>query len=97
MADEIHDVSIKVVSQKGYCAMGHKVGDEWIVKEYSTPEGICMGAFGAIFSVIGVMAFDGKYPWSKDPDCEAVACADAQNPVVFEVRRLKKGPEVIVA
>ena len=31
MEDEIHDVSIKVVSQKGYCAMGHKPGDEWII------------------------------------------------------------------
>lgn len=90
MAEEICDVSIKVVSQKGHCAMGHKVGDEWIVKGYSSPGGICMGAFGSIFPVVGVMAFDGKYPWSPDPDIESVACADAKNPVVFEVRRLKK-------
>lgn len=31
MAEEIYDASIKVVSQKGYCAMGHKIGDEWII------------------------------------------------------------------
>ena len=35
--DKIYDVSIKVVSQKGYCAIGHKVCDEWIVKGYSSP------------------------------------------------------------
>jgi uncharacterized repeat protein (TIGR04076 family) len=90
MAGEIYDVSVKVVSQKGYCAMGHNTGDEWIIKEYRTPEGICMGAFGTIFPVVGVMAFDGRYPWSKDSDCERAACPDAENPVVFEVRRLKK-------
>ena len=88
MAGEIYDVSIKVISQKGYCAMGHKVGDEWIIKGYVTPGGMCMGAFGAIFPVVGVMAFNGKYPWSKDPDRERVVCPDAENPVVFEVRRL---------
>ena len=94
---EMYDVSIKVVSQKGYCAMGHKVGDEWIMKDFRTPGGICMGGFGSILPVIGVIAFDGRFPWSKDPDCEAIACPDAQNPVVFEVRRLKRGPEAIVA
>ena len=96
MAEEIHDVSIKVVSQKGYCAMGHKVGDEWVINGYSTPGGICMGAFGAIFPIVGVMAFDGKFPWAKDPDCEAVACADAQNPVIFEVRRLRKEVKTVL-
>ena len=93
--DEIYDVSVKVVSQKGHCAVGHKVGDEWIVKGYRTPEGICMGAFGSIFPVVGVMAFNGRYPWSKDPNSEVIACADAQNPVVFEVRRLGKKVEAI--
>ena len=48
-----------------------------------------------IFPVVGVMAFHGRYPWSKDPDCERVACPDAENPVVFEVRRLKKTVEAI--
>jgi len=86
---EIHDVSIKVVSQKGTCAQGHKVGDEWLIKGYITPAGICMGAFDSIFPVAAVMAFDGKFPWSSDPDTTEVACSDAENPVVFEVRRLK--------
>ncbi|MFC1866536.1 TIGR04076 family protein [Thermodesulfobacteriota bacterium] len=88
--EEIHDVAVKVISQKGHCAMGHKVGDEWVIKDYCTPAGICMGAFDSIFPVTSVMAFDGKYPWCSDPDAAEVACSDAQNPVVFEVRRLRK-------
>ena len=89
MAD-IYDVAVKVVSQKGTCANGHKVGDEWLIKDYKTPSGICMGAFDSVFPVASVMAFDGKFPWSSDPDSTKVACSDAENPVVFEVRRLKK-------
>ncbi|MFC1820331.1 TIGR04076 family protein [Thermodesulfobacteriota bacterium] len=88
--EEIYDVAVKVVSQKGTCAQGHKVGDEWLIKDYMTPAGICMGAFDSIFLVAAVMVFDGKFPWSSDPDTTEVACSDAENPVVFEVRRLKK-------
>ena len=87
---EIYDVVVKAVSQKGHCAQGHKVGDEWIIKNYCTPAGICMGAFDSIFPVAAVMAFDGKFPWSSDPDTTEIACSDAENPVRFEVRRVKK-------
>ena len=87
---EIYDVVVKVVSQKGHCAQGHQVGDEWIIKNYCTPAGICMGAFDSIFPVAAVMAFDGKFPWLADPDTTQIACSDAQNPVVFEVSRVKK-------
>jgi len=27
-----YDVSVKVISQKGHCTAGHKVGDEWTLK-----------------------------------------------------------------
>jgi len=89
MAD-IYDVAVKVISQKGNCAQGHKVGDEWVIKNYRTPTGICMGAFDSIFPVAAVLAFDGKFPWSSDPDVTTVACSDAENPVVFEITRLRK-------
>lgn len=87
---EIYDVAVKVISQKGTCAAGHKVGDEWVIKGYTTPKGICMGAFDSIFPVAAVMAFDGKFPWSSDPDATEIACSDKDNPVVFEVRRVKR-------
>ena len=89
---EIYDVMVKVVSQKGHCAQGHQVGDEWIIRNYCTPAGICMGAFDSIFPVAAVMAFNGKFPWLSDPDTTQIACSDAQNPVVFEVRRVKNNP-----
>lgn len=83
------DVSVKVMSQEGTCAGGHKVGDEWIIKDDKTPGGICCGAFCAIFPEARVLSFGGKFPWADpDPDVIRLACPDAKNPVIFELRRL---------
>ena len=86
---ETYDVVAKVVSQKGTCAAEHKVGDQWVIGS-KTPEGICLSAFNALFSSLRVLRYGGSFPWSTDPDVTTVACPDAQNPVVFELRRLRK-------
>ena len=41
---ERFDVAVKVISQNGICAAGHKVGDGWGIKS-KTPEGICLSVF----------------------------------------------------
>ncbi|MFC1891325.1 TIGR04076 family protein [Thermodesulfobacteriota bacterium] len=88
---ETYDVSVKVISVDGTCEQGHEVGDEWIIKDDKTPGGICGGAFCSIFPEARVLSFGGTYPWAKDdPDVHRVACMDAKNPVVFELRRLHK-------
>ena len=86
---ETYDVIVKVVSQKGTCGAEHKVGDEWVVGS-KTPEGICMGAFEVVYPSARVLRFGGSFPWSSEPDVATVACPDAKNPVVFELRRLRK-------
>ena len=86
---ERYDVAIRVVSQKGTCANEHKVGDEWVITG-RTPPGICLSAFNALLPGIRVLMFGGSFPWSSDPDVATAACPDAANPVVFEVRRLRK-------
>ena len=88
MADR-YDVAVKVVSQKGTCANGHKVGDEWIIKG-ETPEGICLSAFNALFLSAHTLRFGGAFPWESNSDVATVACPDAENPVVLELRRLRK-------
>ena len=45
---EFYDVLVKVVDQKGECGVGHKVGDEFIIKDMKTPEGLCVGALDAM-------------------------------------------------
>lgn len=85
----IYDVQVTVVSQKGRCVAGHKVEDQWTVAG-KTPAGICMAAFSSLCPNLRALRFGGTFPWSDDPDTSLVACPDAENPVVFELKRLKK-------
>ena len=86
---ERSDVKVKVISQKGHCGAGHKVGDEYMVAG-KTPGGMCLSAFNALYPSLRALQFGGSFPWSKDADTAAVACPDAENPVVFELRRVKQ-------
>lgn len=86
--DKRCDIEIKVISQKGECALDHKVGDRWVVSA-KTPEGICAAAFNALFPDLRVLSFGGELPWSSDKDASMVACPDADNPVVFRIERLR--------
>ena len=78
-------VVAKVISQKGTCSAGHKVGDEFAMGQ-TTPSGMCSWAFYALFPFAEVLEFGGSFPWEEDPHKTAVACPDPANPVVFELR-----------
>ena len=83
-----YDIEITVVSQKGTCGAGHKAGDKWIIKD-TTPGGICLSAYPLMESSIDVLKYGGTFPWSKEPDVSGAVCPDPQNPVVFELRRIR--------
>ncbi len=87
---ERYKVKVKVLSQKGNCAAGHKEGDEFIIDRH-TPAGFCIFAYSAIDPEIRTLMFGGKYPWAKeDPDVYIGCCPDPVNPVVLEVRRIRE-------
>ena len=77
----------KVVSQKGTCVAGHRVGDEFEIDELKTPGGMCPWAFVALWPFAEPLRF-GAFPWEKDPSKARVACPDPDNPVVFELRKV---------
>jgi len=85
---EERKVVATVVTQKGTCAAGHKVGDKFVMGD-RTPPGMCSWAFYAIFPFAVVLQFGGSFPWGKDSDKITAACPDPENPVVFEIRRLQ--------
>jgi uncharacterized repeat protein (TIGR04076 family) len=80
-------VIARVISQKGTCEAGHRVGDEFVIGQ-KTCEGMCSWAFYTLFPFAEVLEYGGAFPWEKDPDKTSVACPDPQNPVVFELRRV---------
>jgi uncharacterized repeat protein (TIGR04076 family) len=88
MADS-YDVQITVVSQKGECGYGHKVGDTWTFNG-KTPAGICAAAYNVLYPELRMYRFGGILPWTKDPDIYRIVCPDSDNPVVFELKRIKK-------
>jgi uncharacterized repeat protein (TIGR04076 family) len=84
---ESYRISIKVISQSGFCGVGHKVGDEWSIEKI-TPEGICISAFHGMYPSLRTMMFGGILPHTeKDPDTYYFTCPDTENPVVFELKR----------
>jgi len=86
---ERYEVAIKVISQKGTCNYEHKVGEEWVLNT-KTPEGICLAAFSSLLPNARVLMFGGSFPWEPDPDVSTIACPDAENPVVFELKRVRE-------
>jgi len=77
----------RVISQKGVCEAGHRVGDEFVIGQ-KTPEGMCSWAFYTLFPFAEPLQFGCAFPWEKDPLKAKVACPDADNPVVFELRKV---------
>lgn len=84
----MEDIIATVISQKGTCEAGHKVGDKYIIAQ-STPAGMCSWAFYTLFPFAETLQFGGTFPWDKNPDMTTVACPDPDNPVIFELRRVK--------
>jgi uncharacterized repeat protein (TIGR04076 family) len=86
------EVVAKVISQKGFCEFGHKVGDR-VVFDGETVEGkVCIHALYSFLPKVVALRFGANFPWLKEnKDISTHACPDAENPVVFEIRRIREG------
>jgi uncharacterized repeat protein (TIGR04076 family) len=82
----MNEIIARIISQKGTCEAGHKVGDEFIIGQ-KTQAGMCSWAFYTLFPFAETLQFGGSFPWEKDADKTTVACPDPANPVVFELKR----------
>lgn len=78
------NIIAKVISQKGHCEAGHKVGYEFVIGQ-TTKDGLCSWAFYTLFPFAEVLQYGGSFPW-EEPGKAVVACPDPSNPVVFELR-----------
>ena len=83
---EMSEVTARIISQKGTCALNHRVGDEFPIGQ-ATPRGMCAWAFCALWPFATVLQSGASFPWEGAGDRATVACPDPDNPVVFELRR----------
>ena len=87
-----YTVVTRVISQKGNCSFGHKAGDEVIFDGETIQGRICLSALYSFLPKVYAMRYGANFPWLKEDskDVSTHACPDAKNPVVFEIRRLKR-------
>jgi uncharacterized repeat protein (TIGR04076 family) len=83
-------VEVTVKSQKGKCNFGHKVGDKIIFDGKSVKGNICYDALMVLLPKVYAMRYGVEFPWAEDKDVMFNACPDAENPVVLEIRHVKK-------
>jgi len=91
MPEKGYKIIAKVVSRKGTCEFGHKIGDE-VVFDGETIQGrICMSALYSFLPKVYAMRYGAAFPWLKEnKDVATHACPDAFNPVVFEICRVRE-------
>lgn len=90
MSKLIEMIEAKVISQKGTCALGHKIGDVVKFTETGVDGKICIHALYSMLPAVFAMLYGAHFPWLKDPDVKTHACPDAANPLVFEITRIRE-------
>jgi uncharacterized repeat protein (TIGR04076 family) len=83
-------VEVCVKNQKGTCAFGHRVGDRIVFDGKSVKGKICYSALVVLLPKVYAMRYGAEFPWAEDKDSICNVCPDAENPVVFEIKRTKK-------
>jgi uncharacterized repeat protein (TIGR04076 family) len=82
----------RVIRQEGYCAAGHCVVDEVVFDGQTVQGKVCIHALYSFLPKVLAMRYGAEFPWAAERDVASHACPDAWNPVVFEIRRLRKEP-----
>lgn len=63
------------------------MGDSWTI-EYTTPEGMCLGAWGAIHSYVMALNLGGSITWTEEPSKVKIPCADPKG-ITLLVERIE--------
>jgi uncharacterized repeat protein (TIGR04076 family) len=84
------DIEVTVTEVKRKCAFGYKVGDKIVFNGKHIKGDTCYSVLMAMFPKIYAMRYDAEFPWAKNKDSIHNACPDPENPVVFEIKRIRK-------
>ena len=91
--EDFYEIVATVKQAKGHCAAGHKVGDKVVFKHKSMDGNICFGALSSMIPKVYAMRYGANLPWLENKDVATHACPDPENPVIFELRRIKVSNE----
>jgi uncharacterized repeat protein (TIGR04076 family) len=70
------ELTVKVSVVEGKCQGDHhKIGDSWTI-ESVTPQGMCLGAWGAVYPYVMALDLDGGFSWEEDPSKIKISCPD---------------------
>lgn len=79
-------VRIRIVD--GVCSDGiHSAGQEFIVED-TTPEGICIDAWGSIAPYLTPLRAGGNFPWADEEGVAVIHCPDPDG-IRIELRRME--------
>lgn len=85
-----------ILSVKGYCSAGHKVGEQfelslWNAKKDATRRAppLCSFFYNMIFPYLAVLQFGGEFPWEENKESLQISCPDPINQVTIEVKRVR--------
>ena len=81
----ITPLKAEILSVKGQCGAGHKVGESFQISCWDTG-GLCGFFFHDIFPSLNVMQFGGRYPWGS-ADEMVLECPDRENAVTVRIRK----------
>jgi uncharacterized repeat protein (TIGR04076 family) len=85
---EIKTMSVSIRVKTGKCQGGiHKAGDE-IAVDWTTPEGMCLGAWEALSSSVITLLCGGNFPWEKEKGYTTIHCPDPKG-ITFVLRRIE--------
>ena len=82
-------MQIRVTVTRGKCQGGiHKVGESFSV-EWTTPGGICLGAWDALSPHVITLLCGGNFPWEEQAGFTTIHCPDPKG-ITFELQRIEE-------
>jgi len=91
--DDGFPVVARVIKQEGHCIAGHRVGDKVVFAGDEVHGMVCIHAMYSFLPKVVALRYGADFPWLDDKDVATHACPDAENPVVFEIRRVRERPD----
>ena len=85
VGDEGRKLIGRIISIKGHCTYGQKVGDEFELSAQSTGD-ICPYFYHNLYPYIMTYQFGGKFPESWGGECMEFLCPDILNQVRIQLR-----------